>query len=229
MPIKQTKTDAVIGRLREAILRGEIAPGEWLRQEEIATRFELSPTPVREAFRRLESDGLIDRIPHQGVRVPAYTLDIAREYYDLRALLEPYAVRLAIARMSEEDVEGLRRLVAESRRHLARHELGKLTDVNWQFHERLVSACGSRLVQDVLTRVRRSFQLDTLLIMSDRAVPSVHEHEAILEAVSRRHAREAARLVKRNIENARAAMLVRLPSLATSARSAARRTGRHKR
>src|SRR5437868_5405795 len=90
-----TTTTGTASSLRQAILRGEILPGEWLRQEDLAARFGISPTPVREAMRQLQSEGLVEHIPRRGVKVVAYTLNSAREYYDLRELLEPYTLRLA--------------------------------------------------------------------------------------------------------------------------------------
>ena len=67
-----------MGLLRQAILKGDTAPGEWLRQDETAERFGIRLTPIREAFRRLEADGLVERIPHQGVKVVANNVNIAR-------------------------------------------------------------------------------------------------------------------------------------------------------
>ena len=212
-PTRTTKSAAAVDRLRTAILSGEIAPGEWLCQEDLAERFGISPTPVREGLRRLEAEGLVEYIPHRGVKVVAYTLHDAQEYYDLRAMLEPYVVRLAAARVSDNDLAELAALVSEARKYLADNALTELTEANWKFHERLISACQSRLVQDVLARVRRGFQLDTLLLIPDRAAASVDEHEAIVQALSRGNVDEAASQVRINIENARNAMLARLPAI----------------
>jgi DNA-binding GntR family transcriptional regulator len=210
---KATKSESAVLRLRQAIWRGEIAPGEWLRQEELADRFGISPTPIREALRRLEAEGLVEHMPHRGVRVVAYTLNSANEYYDLRAQLEPYALRLAAARMSSADLEDLVELVREAEAYLAGQSMEALTDANWRFHERLAQLCGSRLVQDVLARVRRSFQLDTLLLIPERAAASVQEHRQIVEALRQGDVDSAAEHLRRNIENARQAILARLPSL----------------
>jgi DNA-binding GntR family transcriptional regulator len=210
---KATKSESAVARLRQAIWRGEIAPGEWLRQEDLAERFGISPTPVREALRQLEADGLVEHIPHRGVKVVAYTLNTAREYYDLRVQLEPYALRLAAARMNTAELEELRALVVEAQGHLERQSLEALTDANWRFHEKLMWLCGSRLVQDVLARVRRSFQLDTLLLIPERAAASVEEHRRLVEALERGDVDGAAHELRTNIQNARDAMLARLPSL----------------
>ena len=175
-----------------------------------------SSTPIREALRRLESDGLVEHVPHHGVKVVAYSLNTAREYYDLRAVLEPYALRLAAERMQPADLADLEALVAEARILLAQQAMTDLTEANWRFHERLLALCGSRLVQDVLGRVRRSFQLDTLLMIPERAAASVDEHQSILDALSHNQVQDAENQIRANIHNARDAMLARLPALGIS-------------
>ncbi len=210
---KKTKSEAAVDRLRHAILSGEIGPGEWLRQDELAQRLGISSTPIREALRRLESDGLVEHVPHQGVKVVAYSLNTAREYYDMRAMLEPYALRLAAKHMRPADLAELQALVSEAQVFLTQQAMADLTGANWRFHERLMSLCGSRLVQDVLGRVRRSFQLDTLLMIPERAAASVDEHQMIVDALKNNNVLDAERKMRANIDNARDAMLARLPAL----------------
>ena len=212
---KATKSEEAVARLRQAILRGEIAPGEWLRQEDLAARFGISPTPVREALRQLQSEGLVEHIPRRGVKVVAYTLNSAREYYDLRELLEPYTLRLAAERMSAAELDDLRALVEQAEAQLAAGAMTELTDLNWRFHEELLRLCGSRLAADVLARVRRSFALDTLLMIPERAAASVREHRLVADALARGDVEAAAEEMRANIANAREAMLARLPSLGT--------------
>ena len=210
---KITKSDAFAEQLRQSILKGEILPGEWLRQNELAEHYGISPTPVREAFRRLENDGLIERIPHRGVRVVAYSINIAREYYDLRAMLEPYVVKLVAQQLSDDDFARLQAINDEAQKHLKNNDLVQLTEVNWKFHEMLISLSGSRLLMSVLERIRRSFQLDTLLMLPERATDSVEEHKVILTALKNRDGEKAANGMRVNIENARKAIFARLPTL----------------
>ena len=92
LTLKSTKSDEATTRLRQAILTGEIAPGEWLRQEDLAL-LASALLPVR-GLARLESEGFVEHFPDQGVRVVAYSLNDIHEYYDLRMMLEPYLVRL---------------------------------------------------------------------------------------------------------------------------------------
>lgn len=209
----RTKVRKIVAYLRQAILKGEIAPGEWLRQDELAEAFGVSPTPVREAFRHLEAEGLVEHIPHRGVRAVAYDLSVARDYYELRALVEPYAVRRAARLLDEEGMAELEALLAMASERLEREDMVGLTEANWQFNECLVRLCDSRLVQDVVSFVKRSFLLDTLLLLPDQATAAYEEHCAILEALKAGDERAAAARMRENIENAHKAMLARLPTL----------------
>jgi DNA-binding GntR family transcriptional regulator len=91
-----TATDFVLHTLRKEILGGRHAPGSTLRQEELAERLGVSRMPVREALKRLEAEGLVDVLPSRRVRVAPLSPDEVRDVYDLRAVLEPLAIRLAV-------------------------------------------------------------------------------------------------------------------------------------
>ena len=210
---KKTKLDTVVDQLRTAILERKILPGEWLRQDELSERFSVSPTPIREALRRLEADGLVEYIPRHGVRVVPYSINLAQEYFDLRAMLEPYAVKLATDRITPDGLSELANLVDKSHELLIQREIKELSETHWEFHEKIIVMCGSNLVQGLLSRVRRSFQLDTLLLMPERAEDSWKEHKAVFEAIQSGDGFQAGELLRNNIENSRNAMLSRLPSL----------------
>ena len=121
--------------------------------------------------------------------------------------------------METEDLTYLQVLIESAQKYLNHGDLVELTEVNWEFHETLVDLCKSRLVQDVLRRDRQSFQLDTLLMLPERAADSVAEHEAILQPLVQGDLGTAARKMRKNIENARDAMLMHLPRLKTPLRA----------
>lgn len=101
------------GILREAILSGALAPGEWLRQESLAEVMGVSRLPVRTALKQLESEGLVSFHPHRGARVRTLSAAQIDEIYRLRRLLETYALRLSMANMRPERLETLRKLSAQ--------------------------------------------------------------------------------------------------------------------
>jgi DNA-binding GntR family transcriptional regulator len=109
-PRYETAQELVLGTLRDAILDGVLAPGARLRQEDLATVFDTSRIPVREALRVLEYEGLAVSEPHRGFTVTALDADQIEEIYDLRIVLESHAVRLAIPLLTDEDLSALQAL-----------------------------------------------------------------------------------------------------------------------
>ena len=100
----RTVPELVYSRLRENILDGVLAPGEWIRQDVIARDMEISKIPVREALRRLESDGLVQFEPNRGARVAGLSIEDLQELYVVRAALEPFAARIALPLITSEDL-----------------------------------------------------------------------------------------------------------------------------
>src|SRR5215813_4705494 len=132
---RQSLTSAVADKLRDQIIRGEIAEGTQLRQDAIATQYHVSRIPVREALRQLDAEGLIAIVPNRGAVVPALSPDDVEELFSIRALLEPEVLKLSIPHLTEEDFGAadaiLKNYVNELRRDDHVSAWGRL---NWQFH-----------------------------------------------------------------------------------------------
>jgi DNA-binding GntR family transcriptional regulator len=165
----------------------------------------VSRTPVREALRQLERDGLVINEPQRGTFVRTFTEREALEVYDLRALLECYAVRRVAARSDGLDLEGLRAAVEGGRAAVDSKHLGDAMTSNDAFHATLVRLAGHALL---LAEWRRVWTAVVLLRScgwyhnSWRAVEAVPEHEAIYQAVARREGEAAAELMDRHIRRA---------------------------
>src|SRR5262250_1585664 len=101
---RQSLTSAVADKLRDQIIRGEIAEGTQLRQDAIATQYQVSRIPVREALRQLDAEGLISIVPNRGAIVPALSPNDIEELFSIRALLEPEVLKLSIPHLTEEDL-----------------------------------------------------------------------------------------------------------------------------
>ncbi|WP_308259026.1 GntR family transcriptional regulator [Pseudonocardia sp. H11422] len=148
MNVYTSKTDLVAAMMRELIVTGEFAPGVALRQRDLAARFGVSPTPVREALRRLESEGLVKGNVHRGVTVTAAQQGAVEENYRIRAALEPLAAEMAAGRISEDVLAELEDINAS---------LSELPDgdpaympLNARFHLTLYGACGSPVLVSLL-------------------------------------------------------------------------------
>src|SRR5215831_11596322 len=100
---RQSLTSAVAEKLRDKIVRGEVAEGEQLRQDAIAREFQVSRIPVREALRQLEAEGLITIIPHRGAVVSSLSPNDIEELFEMRALLEAEVLRASIPNLQESD------------------------------------------------------------------------------------------------------------------------------
>ena len=139
--------------LRAEIIGGVHPPGARVTEQEVAASAGVSRTPVREALRRLESEGLLRFVPHQGAFVTSWSDQDAEDIFDLRAMLESYAARLAAAKASSEDVGRLRDLAEEQCREAAERSPGyleRIADLNSRFHRLLQQAAASAPLQATL-------------------------------------------------------------------------------
>lgn len=128
-----SSVDVVQRALMQGLLRGELAPGTWLRQAELADRFGVSTVPVREALQRLAAHGLLRFEPNRGAVVPELSAGDAEEQYALRRGIEPLLLRRSVPRTTIVDL-------AEA--ELALQQDGPLTERNWAFHRALYRAAG---------------------------------------------------------------------------------------
>ncbi len=208
--VKQEVTDKyslrgrVFNRLREDILNGKYEEHEELREVAIGEELGVSRTPVREAFRQLELEGLIQIIPNKGAYVVGITDKDVRDIYILRARLEGLAARWATEHISEEQLEEMEENVYLAKFHAQKGHLEQMFDLDNRFHEILYEACDSKILEHQLKdyhqyvlRVRKR-----TLTSGSRGPESNLEHEAILDAIKSKNADEAERLANLHMINA---------------------------
>lgn len=195
--------DRAYERIRELVLSGELAPGARLGQVELAERFGISRTPVREALRRLAGESLVDFHSNRGFRVADLGLDAVMRRLEVRAILEPGIARLAAERRTGRHVEELRRAV--SREERARSGVSA-HDASRDFHVALARATGN----DELVRVLESLWIVEVgrRLLSRRSAVSgwqsedVEEHRQIAAAVAEGRADDAERLMAEHVRRA---------------------------
>ena len=184
-------------RLLRAIEEGELVPGSRLREAELAERFQISRTPVREALGRLEAQGLVAHEPHRGASVAQLDYGQVSELYDMREVLEGTAARLAAVHASVVETEILEEMVARDRALLG--DAPALARTNRLFHRQIHGAARNRFLQGTLETMRLSLVLlpgATTLSAPDRAAESLAEHTAIVAAI-RAHDGDAAEAAAR--------------------------------
>ncbi|RIL08180.1 MAG: transcriptional regulator [Proteobacteria bacterium] len=158
--VPETRSDWALRRLRTAILTGEFAPGTRLRAEELAERWQVSPTPLREAFQRLGGARLVEVSPQRGVRVAEFTLDDAADLYALRLRLEPPALRQSLRR--SDDAHRAEIAAAHARLEAA-HSLEDGAEAHLAFHAALLARCPSAWTQRVIALLAEHAQRYVLL------------------------------------------------------------------
>ena len=197
----QSKSDIIAAYVREMIITGQAEPNTPLRQRDLAVRFGVSPTPVREALRRLEAEGLVKYDLHRGATVIDGSFAPSEENYWVRAALEPFAARLAAARITPEELAELDRIHAELSE--APDAGGSLnTDANYhelnrRFHFGIYEAARSPLLLALLRLLWQSFPLGPQTVRSREE--SLACHQAILDALHRRDADAAELHTRRHI------------------------------
>ena len=198
-----TTTNSSYDALREAIVRGDIAPEARLVEAEISTNFKMSRGAVRTALIRLEEEGLVVREPHRGARVRKVSDDEAVEILQARAVLEGLAVRLTAERIDDAGATRLRALLERHRELLEGGDLLGASDANADLHAALLELSGHgtarRLIRALNSQTVR-YQYRTILIPG-RPAASVAEHTAIVEAVVAGRADEAEAAMRSHLFN----------------------------
>jgi DNA-binding GntR family transcriptional regulator len=190
-------------RLREAIVRGELAPNQRLIEAEMSTAFSLPRAAVRTALVRLEHEGLVEREPHRGARVRLVSEQEAVEILQARAALEALAARQAAANITPEGAAELRDVLARQRQALDDQDLLRASDVNAMLHAKVVELSGHRTAQRLIRSLNSQmvrFQFRTILIPG-RPSQSHAEHADIVEAVISGNGEKAERAMRKHLDN----------------------------
>lgn len=190
--------------LRAAILNGEIAPGERIRQEEVAEQFGTSRLPVREALRMLEAEGLTEHEPNKGTRVPRLDRHQVDVIYQMRERLEPLALTESMPLLREQD---LARLDEIQTRIEANTDLNSFLALDREFHLLTYSGCTIEALTAMVTRMWNSTQHYRRAFVrlggSGRAWVINSEHRLLLDAIERRDPVDAERYLSGHIRRTR--------------------------
>ncbi|HEU4658685.1 MAG TPA: GntR family transcriptional regulator [Capillimicrobium sp.] len=176
--------DVVHDRLRSAILRGEIAPGEELSQVRLAQTLGVSRTPLREAFRLLQHEGLVEARSNRSYRVTSFSAPDLEELYITQLPLQALAVRLTVPRLTTADIAAMEGDLAQMAHYAAEHDVDGWEGPHADFHRRLVQHAGRRVVElldqlsDHAGRYRRVYLAGTSYGFDAAA----HEHREILDS-----------------------------------------------
>lgn len=193
--------DVVFETLRQAILRGELKPGERLMEIHLAQKLGVSRTPVREAIRKLELEGLVLMIPRKGAVVAEITVTDLEDVLEVRIALEELAVKLAIKNMTSERLQEMRQIQEEFIRTLHGDDVGACAEADMRFHEAIYDATGNGRLVQILNSLREQMYRYRMEYLKDRHTYTAltKEHEEILTALEQKNENVAIEAIKRHI------------------------------
>lgn len=199
----KTKQEYVYELLYNAILSGEFEPGEHLVLEDLAERFGTSRTPLREAIRRLQTEGLVEFAPHRGAVVVDLSIEELIEIYHIRAVLDGLAARLAAESLSDENLFELESILNRTDRELAPSNLARFEEFNRAFHEIIYQGANAPFLYEMIINLyTQSGRYRHLSVHSPGRIEDVLiEHRKIMSALIDRDPEAAERYAREHHEN----------------------------
>lgn len=201
--------DVVFNTLRQAILTGELKPGERLMEIHLANRLGVSRTPIREAIRKLELEGLVTMIPRRGAEVAEITEKSLQDVLEVRRALDALSVELACERISQEDLQQLEVACKNFEDAIAGKDLKKIAHADVALHDIIVKATGNaRLVQMVNNLSEQMYRYRFEYIKDEsKHQRLIEEHRIIFESLKKKDKETASRTAKLHIDNQEASVI----------------------
>jgi DNA-binding GntR family transcriptional regulator len=197
-----TLRESILETIRDAIISGSLKPGEKVAEPELAERFGISRTPIREAFRQLESEGYLTVVPRKGAVVVTFSQRDVEEFYAIKSILEGYAAREACEKLTAREIDKLQSINDKLRVLADEGDVRHFFKVHDNFHELFVRAADNdKLTEMILNLVGRFQRLRIAsLSLPGRMEFSVQEHQKIIDAFRNGDAGLAENLVRSNAE-----------------------------
>lgn len=194
--------DEVYLSIKEAILTGELAPGERISIGRLLQEIGFSPTPIREALLKLEQEGFVSRLPRGGFIISRFTQKDIDQIFDIRSLLESYAVGLAIQHIKKEDILWLERNIKESEQYIQKKEWNKVSALNTEFHDYLNRLSENERLLSIINELRdQIFQFrSAILRVPLKAKISIDHHKKMTDAIKKKDVQLLKKLAQEHIQ-----------------------------
>jgi len=194
----QTLREKILEMIRDAILKGTMKPGERVSEPELAERFGISRTPIREAFRQLESEGYLEVIPRKGAVVASLSERDIEEFYAIKIILEGFAAKMAAEKLSEKDIERLESINERLQKIADDGDVKSFFRVHNEFHDLFIKAAGNDKLYEMINQLVMRFKRLRLASLSQpgRMEISVEEHRNMIEAFKNHDGERADSLVR---------------------------------
>ncbi len=205
MPLR----DVVFHTLRRGIMQGDLKPGERLMEIKLANRLGVSRTPIREAIRMLELEGLVVMIPRKGAQVAEITEKDLKDVLEVRMGLEELAVKFACQRITEEQLDNLYHASRKFEEAVKREDLTELAQADVDFHDLIYKATGNERLVQLLNNIREQMYRYRVEYLKDEEIRGslVQEHDTLLEKLSQRDLEGAKQVTQSHIERQQAYIL----------------------
>ena len=195
--------DVVFNTLRQAILKGELAPGERLMEIQLAEKLGVSRTPIREAIRKLELEGLVLMIPRKGAEVARISEKSLRDVLEVRRSLEELAIELACERMTQEELKELEEAQKKFGDAIETGDAMAIAETDEHYHDLIYQGTGNDKLVQMLNNLREQMYRYRLEYIKDKDKRQILllEHDHILKALQGRNISEAKMAVREHIDN----------------------------
>lgn len=201
--------DVVFNTLRQAILTGELKPGERLMEIHLADRLGVSRTPIREAIRKLELEGLVTMLPRRGAEVAQITEKSMNDVLEVRRALDALCVELACDRISAEEREHLKRACDDFEKAVKTGEVKQIAQADVELHDIIVQATGNRRLIQLVNNLSEQMYRYRFEYIKDfhQHERLVEEHRIIYESIVRKDKETASQAAKMHIDNQKKAII----------------------
>lgn len=195
--------DVVFNTLRQAILRGELKPGERLMEIHLAEKLGVSRTPIREAIRKLELEGLVTMIPRRGAEVARITEKNLRDVLEVRRALDAFSCELACDRITKQEGEELQRACEEFAAATATRDATVIAEADVKLHDIIVHAAGNERLTEILNNLSEQMYRYRFEYIKDtnNYEKLVEEHRIIYESILNKDKQTAAQTARVHIDN----------------------------
>lgn len=190
--------------IRQAIFEGELNPGDRLVEKELAEKMRVSRTPIREALRKLETEGLIRHVPRKGVVVKGFSPEDIIEIYSIRQSLEALAITYSVKNISDKEIKRLKVLIKEMAVLTEEDDTEDLFNTSQEFNDILMKSCKMPRLINLINTYREYLKRFRMVTMGrkERKISALKDHQEILQAVIDRDAARAKRLVEAHLAKA---------------------------
>lgn len=204
--------DVVFQTLRQAILKGELKPGERLMEMKLAECLGVSRTPIREAIRKLELEGLVVMVPRKGAAVANITEKDTQDVLEVRRILEMFAVEMACQRITRKQLSELKEASLAFEAAKGSMDLIRIAESDMKYHEIIYEATQNERLVQMLNHLRENMYRYRIEYLKDPNYYDslVAEHQQILEAISKGDTTKAREIMSRHIDNQKFAVISRI-------------------